>query len=31
MKNAGLNEYVYDFGVYYDAIAVDDVKDDVSI
>ena len=27
MKNAGLNGYVYDFGVYYDAIAVDDVKD----
>ena len=27
MKNAGLNEYVYDFNVDYDAIAVDDILD----
>ena len=26
MKKTGLNEYVYDFSVYYDAIAVDDIK-----
>ena len=27
MKKTGLNEYVYDFGVDYDAIAVDDILD----
>ena len=27
MKNTGLNGYVFDFGVDYDAIAVDDIKD----
>ena len=27
MKKAGLNEYVYDFSVDYDAIAVDDIPD----
>ena len=27
MKKTGLNEYVYDFSVYYDAIAVDDILD----
>ena len=27
MKNTGLNRYVYDFGVDYDATAVDDIKD----
>ena len=27
MKNTGLNGYVYDFGVDYDAIAVDDILD----
>ena len=27
MKKAGLNGYVYDFSVDYDAIAVDDIKD----
>ena len=27
MKNTGLNGYVYDFSVDYDAIAVDDIKD----
>ena len=27
MKKAGLNEYVYDFSVDYDAIAVDDILD----
>ena len=27
MKNTGLNGYVYDFSVYYDVIAVDDIKD----
>ena len=26
-KKTGLNEYVYDFSVDYDAIAVDDIKD----
>ena len=27
MKDTGLNGYVYDFGVDYDAIAVDDIFD----
>ena len=27
MKKFGLNEYVYDFSVDYDAIAVDDILD----
>ena len=27
MKDTGLNGYVYDFSVNYDAIAVDDIKD----
>ena len=27
MKDTGLNGYVYDFSVDYDAIAVDDIKD----
>ena len=27
MKKTGLNGYVYDFSVYYDAIAVDDILD----
>ena len=27
MKNTGLDGYVYDFGIDYDAIAVDDIKD----
>ena len=27
MKNIGLNEYVYDFNIDYDAIAVDDILD----
>ena len=27
MKNAGLNRYVYDFKVDYDAIAVDEILD----
>ena len=27
MKDTGLNEYVYDFSLYYDATAVDDIKD----
>ena len=27
MKNTGLNGYVYDFNVNYDAIAVDDILD----
>ena len=27
MKDAGLNEYVYDFSVDYDATDVDDIKD----
>ena len=27
MKGTGLNGYVYDFSVDYDAIAVDDIKD----
>ena len=27
MKNTGLNGYVYDFSVDYDAIAVDDISD----
>ena len=27
MKKSGLNEYVYDFSVNYDAIAVDDILD----
>ena len=27
MKKTGLNEYVYDFSVDYDAIAVDDILD----
>ena len=27
MKRTGFNEYVYDFSVDYDAIAVDDIKD----
>ena len=27
MKHTGLNEYVYDFSVGYDVIAVDDIKD----
>ena len=27
MKNTGLNRYVYDFSVDYDAIAVDDILD----
>ena len=27
MKDTGLNEYVYDFSVYYDATDVDDIKD----
>ena len=27
MKKTGFNEYVYDFSVDYDAIAVDDIKD----
>ena len=27
MKKAGLNGYVYDFSVNYDAIAVDDILD----
>ena len=27
MKKAGLNEYVYDFSVDYDATDVDDIKD----
>ena len=27
MKNTGLNGYVYDFSVDYDAIAVDDILD----
>ena len=27
MKDAGLNGYVYDFSVDYDATAVDDIKD----
>ena len=27
MKDSGLNGYVYDFSVDYDAVAVDDIKD----
>ena len=27
MKKTGLNGYIYDFSVYYDAIAVDDILD----
>ena len=27
MKKTGLNEYVYDFSVDFDAISVDDIKD----
>ena len=27
MKKTGLNGYVYNFSVYYDAIAVDDILD----
>ena len=27
MKKTGLNDYVYDFSVDYDAIAVDDIAD----
>ena len=27
MKKVGLNGYVYDFSVYYDAIAVEDILD----
>ena len=27
MKKTGFNDYVYDFGVDYDAIAVDDILD----
>ena len=27
MKNTGLNGYIYDFSVDYDAIAVDDILD----
>ena len=27
MKKTGLNGYVYDFSVFYDAIAVDDILD----
>ena len=27
MKNTGLNGYIYDFNVNYDAIAVDDILD----
>ena len=27
MSKTGLNEYFYDFSVYYDAIAVDDILD----
>ena len=27
MKKSGLNGYVYDFGVAYDAIAVEDILD----
>ena len=31
MKDAGLNGYVYDFSVDYDANSVDDIKDIISI
>ena len=31
MKDTGLNGYVYDFSVDYDALSVDDIKDIISI
>ena len=31
MKDTGLNGYVYDFSIDYDATSVDDIKDFISI